>query len=372
MGPLAGLRVLELAGVGPSPMTGMMLADMGAEVIRVDRGQESIPAAGKDPSFRNKKSVVLNLKTKAGVEAFLKIAETCDVVMEGYRPGVVEKLGVGPEDCWKRNPGIIYARMTGWGQTGPLSPRAGHDINYISLTGALHAIGREGEKPVPPLNLIGDMAGGGMLMAFGIMSAVYERQSSGKGQVIDAAMLDGSALLMWMTHGNVATGHWDAETRGVNFLDSGAPYYEVYETKDGKYISVGPFEPQFYKVLLEEVGMDTKLVESQYDSGNWRELKREFEALFKTKTRDEWCDLLEHLDACFTPVLSINEAPHHPHNQARNVYSKVDGYWQPSPAPRFSRTPGSIRHGARDLGADTQDVLAGVGMSEQEIESLSA
>ena len=301
MGPLNGYRVLELAGIGPGPMTGMLLADMGAEVIRIDRASADTPASATDPSFRGKRSIVLDLKSADGVETLLRLVETADVITEGFRPGVVERLGIGPESCMQRNPKIVYGRITGWGQSGPLAQAAGHDINYIALTGALHAIGSQGQAPVPPLNLVGDMGGGGMLLALGIVAALLEAQTSGQGQVVDAAMTDGSALLMWMFHGMAAMGLHNAEERGVNILDGGAHFYNCYETADGKYVSVGAIEPQFFAELVERAGLDTAILGEQMDQDNWPRLKEQLAAVFRTKTCDEWCEILEGTDACFAP-----------------------------------------------------------------------
>jgi len=370
MGPLQGYRVLELAGIGPSPMTGMLLADMGAEVIRVERASKDTPATKTDPSYRGKRSIALDLKSEAGASTFLRLVESADVVTEGFRPGVAEKLGVGPEQCLERNPGIVYGRMTGWGQDGPLAQAAGHDINYIALTGALHAIGKAGEAPVPPLNLVGDMGGGGMLLALGILAALLESQKSGQGQVIDAAMTDGSALLMWMIHGFAAMGFHNADYRGVNVLDGGAHFYNCYETSDGKYVSIGSIEPQFYELLIEKAELDRETFGQQMDYTKWPGLKAELAAVFKTKTRDEWCTLLEGSDVCFAPVLSLTEAPDHPHNKARGTYVTVDGMAQPAPAPRFDRTPSEVRHGNRSLGSDTEVVLSDAGFSAEEIGAL--
>lgn len=370
MGPLEGYRVLELAGIGPGPMAGMLLADMGAEVIRIDRASKDTPASTKDPSFRGKRSIAVDLKSADGVETVLRLVETADVITEGFRPGVVERLGVGPEPCLKRNPGIIYGRVTGWGQSGPLAQAAGHDINYIALTGALHAIGGKGQAPVPPLNLIGDMGGGGMLLALGIVAALLEAQKSGQGQVVDAAMTDGSALLMWMFHGMAAMGLHDAGERGVNLLDGGAHFYNCYETADGKYVSVGAIEPQFFTELTERAELDPDVFSDQMDQPNWPRLKQQLAAVFSTKTCDEWCKILEGTDACFAPVLSLTEAPEHPHNQARKSYISVDGFVQPAPAPRFSRTPSEVLHGKRPAGGDTDTVLAQAGFTADEISAL--
>lgn len=372
MGPLHGFTVIELAGIGPSPMTGMMLADMGANVIRIERSTKLDPTQAKDVSFRGKKSVVLNLKSEEGREALLKMVEQADVLIEGYRPGVTEKMGLGPEDCWERNPKLVYGRMTGWGQDGPLAQAAGHDINYISLTGALYACGRPGETPVVPLNLVGDMGGGGMLLLSGVLAALLEAGKSGKGQVVDAAMVDGAAQLMWMFHGYHALGIWNERDRGVNFLDGGAHFYDSYETADNQYISLGSIEPQFYAQLVELAGLDAEQFSAQLDTSRWPELKQVLAKVFKTKTQAEWCDIMEGTDVCFAPVLSMTEAPKHPHNIERKTYIEVDGYTQPAPAPRFSRTPSEVQHGQRKLGEDGESVLFGAGFSASDIEKLKS
>lgn len=370
MGPLAGYRILEFAGIGAGPLTGMILADMGADVIRIERTAADTAASRTDPSYRGKRSIVLDLKSAGGADACLRLVESADGIIEGFRPGVAERLGLGPEHCLQRNPKIVYGRVTGWGQQGPLAHAAGHDINYIALTGALHAIGRSGEAPVPPLNLVGDMGGGGMLLALGIVAGLLEARGSGEGQVVDAAMTDGSALLMWMFHGFVETGFHNADNRGVNLLDGGAHFYNCYETADGKYVSVGSIEPQFYAKLIELAGLDPQVFGAQMDSANWPRLKKELAAVFKTKTRDAWCELLEGTDACFAPVLSLTEAPEHPHNKARNTYINVDGMVQPAPAPRFDRTPCEVRHGNRPVGSDTETILEEAGFSSKEIAAL--
>lgn len=371
MGPLNGFTVIELAGIGPAPMAGMILADMGAEVIRIERANAPDPRQMKDVSFRGKKSVVLNLKDSAGVEALLRMVENADVLIDPYRPGVCEKLGIGPEQCMARNPRLIFSRMTGWGQDGPLAHAAGHDINYISLTGALYATGRAGEKPVPPLNLVGDMGGGGMLLVNGILAALLETASSGKGQVIDAAMVDGAAQLMWMFHGFEALGVWDASQRGANILDGAAHFYDTYECADGQYISIGSIEPQFYAQLRELAELPEEFAE-QHDQSQWPALTTKLAEIFKQKTRAQWCELMEGSDVCFAPVLSMLEAPSHPANVARKTYFELDGVTQPAPAPRFSRTPSEVRHGARGIGEDTDAVLSAMGFAEQEIEQLRA
>ncbi len=369
MGPLRGYTVLELAGIGPAPMGGMLLADMGAEVIRIERVGAPDPKKSFDVSFRGKKSVALNLKDPAGVDTLLRMVENADVLIDPFRPGVCEKLGFGPEVCFERNQKLIFARMTGWGQDGPLARAAGHDINYISLTGALYATGRAGEKPVPPLNLVGDMGGGGMLLVQGVLAALLETASSGQGQVIDAAMVDGAAQLMWMFHGFSAAGAWDAGQRGTNLLDGGAHFYDAYECSDGHYISVGSIEPQFYALLMQLAELPEPFL-AQHDRTQWPDLASRLADVFRQKTRDEWCELMEGTDVCFAPVLSLEEAPQHPANQAREVYVEVDGITQPAPAPRFSRTPSQVNHGARALGQDTGSVLQAMGFGGDELQSL--
>jgi alpha-methylacyl-CoA racemase len=368
MGPLAGYRIIELAGIGPGPFCGMMLSDMGAEVIRVDR-----PGAGagrvKDVLARNRRSIALDLKKAEGVETVLRLVATADALFEGFRPGVTERLGLGPEVCLGRNPKLVYGRMTGWGQDGPLAHAAGHDINYIALTGALHAIGRPGERPVPPLNLVGDFGGGGMLLAFGIVCALLEAQKSGKGQVVDAAMVDGAAALMAMFFTMGAGGAFKAE-RGTNMLDGGAHFYDTYETSDGKHVCIGSIEPQFYALLLEKTGVDKARFAPQMDPAQWPALKEELARVFRTRTQAEWCVIMEGTDVCFAPVLSIFDAPRHPHNVARGTFVEVDGVMQPAPAPRFSRTGAEVSHPARQPGADTAAVLADCGFSDSEIAAL--
>jgi alpha-methylacyl-CoA racemase len=347
----------------------MVLADLGAEVISVERvgAQASKPAL--DCSRRGKRSISLNLKTREGVKALLKLTETADALFEGFRPGVTEKLGIGPEECMQRNPRLVYGRMTGWGQYGPLSGAAGHDINYISLTGVLSAIGRAGEKPVPPLNLVGDFGGGGMFLALGIVSALLETAGSGKGQVIDAAMTDGSAVLMSMFHSAYEMGQHSLE-RGTNRLDTGAHYYDCYETGDGKYISIGSIEPQFYAQLMDVAGLSRAEFGEQLDRRRWPELKQSLEQVFRQKTRAQWCELMEGTDICFAPVLDIHEARSHPHNQARQTYVDVDGMQQPAPAPRFSRTTPGIRFAARQYGSDTAAVLGELGFKPGQLEAM--
>ncbi|GMG88416.1 CaiB/BaiF CoA transferase family protein [Biformimicrobium ophioploci] len=374
MGVLNGIRVIELSGMGPCPMAGMLLADMGAEVIRVERSLKRDPIYAKDMSARGKKSIVINLKSEDGRAALLQLVAGADVLLEGFRPGVAEKLGIGPEECAQRNPRLVYGRMTGWGQDGPLAKAAGHDINYIALTGALHAIGRSGEKPAVPVNLIGDFGGGTMFLVMGVLGALLEAQRSGRGQVVDAAMVDGAANLMWMCHSFSAAGLWDASGRGNNLLDGGAFFYDTYETSDSKYIAVGAIEPQFYAELVQKAGLDPQRFNAgnQNNRAQWPENAAAFAEVFRTRTRAEWCELLEGTDACVAPVLSADEAPDHPHNRAREAYIDVDGYAQPAPAPRFSRTPSTVSGGQHAPGADTEQVLRAVGYSEEQVADLKA
>ncbi len=370
MGPLSGFKIIELAGIGPGPFCGMMLSDMGAEVIRVER-LSSADKAPKDVLARNRKSVALNLKNPAGVEAVLRLVDSADALFEGFRPGVTERLGLGPDECLARNERLVYGRMTGWGQDGPMAQAAGHDINYIGLSGALHAIGRAGERPVPPLNLVGDFGGGGMLLAYGMVCGLLEAQKSGKGQVVDAAMVDGAAALMAMFFSMSASGAF-SDQRGTNLLDGGAHFYDTYETSDGKHICIGSIEPQFYALLLEKAELDTQKYSEQMNPARWPELKEDLRQTFLRKTQDEWCSIMEGTDVCFAPVLSIFEAPDHPHNKARNSFQEIDGVMQPAPAPRFSRTIAEISHGARIPGEDTVSVLKDYGFSSDEIDTLSA
>ena len=370
MGPLNGYTVIELGGIGPAPMGGMMLADMGAEVIRIDRASGASALEMKDVSARGKKSVVINLKDPGGLETLLRMVENADVLIDPYRPGVCEKLGIGPDVCLARNSKLVFARMTGWGQEGPLAQSAGHDINYISITGALYAMGRKGEKPVPPLNLVGDMGGGGMLLANGVLAALLETANSGKGQVIDVAMVDGAAQLMWMFYGFQAIGLWDATQRESNMLDGGAHFYDTYECADGEYISLGSIEPQFYALLKELVGLSEEDFGAQNDQSGWPVMKEKLTAEIKKKTQAEWCEIMEGTDVCFAPVLNFMDAPSHPANVVRNTYIDVDGITQPAPAPRFSRTPSEVQHGAHDTGQDTDAVLTAMGFGEQELASL--
>ncbi len=373
MGPLAGLKILEFEAIGPGPFCGMMLADMGADVLLIDRPDDPRLGFGRDRWFdvmmRGRRSATLDLKSKDGVEAALALAAKADAVVEGFRPGVLERLGLGPEVLLARNPRLVVGRMTGWGQEGPLAPRAGHDINYIALTGVLHAIGRAGGAPVPPLNLVGDFGGGGMLLAFGIACALVEAQRSGKGQVVDAAMVDGASLLAAMFSGMLAAQRW-SEVRGQNVLDTGAPWYDVYETKDAKYVAIGAIEPKFYDELLERLGLQGRDLPKQNDRKGWPTLRKLFAGKFLEKSRDEWCTVFEGSDACFAPVLTFSEARAHPHNVARSAYTYVSKVDQPSPAPRFSRTPGAIRGAPPERGAGGRQALADWGFLDSEIENF--
>lgn len=335
-GPLAGLRVVEMAGIGPGPFCAMVLADLGAEVLRIER--PGSPASATDVLCRGRTLLALDLRQPAAVQDALALIDRADVLIEGFRPGVMERLGLGPEVCRARNPRLVYGRMTGWGQFGPLAKAAGHDINYIAISGALHGIGRSGEAPVPPLNYVGDFGGGAMLLAVGVLAALQERTRSGQGQVIDAAMTDGAALLSAMMYGFKAAGQWSNQ-RGENLLDGGAHFYDTYACADGRYVAIGAIEPQFYALLRERCGIaDDPTFDAQMDPAGWPLLKLRLADVLRTRTRDEWCALLEGTDACFAPVLDWDEAPHHPHNVARGTFVTVDGVVQPAPAPRFSRT----------------------------------
>ena len=370
MGALSGYKVIELAGIGPAPMGGMILADMGAEVIRIERPGAADPKVAEPISGRNKKSVVLDLKQGAGKAALMALIEQADALIDPYRPGVCEKLGLGPDACLARNPRLVFARMTGWGQTGPLAQAAGHDLNYIAITGALHAIGRRGERPVVPLNLVGDFGGGGMLLVTGVMGGLLEAAQSGQGQVIDVAMVDGTAQLMWMMQGFQQIGAWNAEEREANLLDGAAHFYDTYECADGKYVAIGAIEPQFYAELLARAEVTDPEFQAQHDAAQWPELKQKLGEVFKTKTRDEWDTLMAGSDACFAPVLTMVEATAYSANTERSVYTDVEGLTHPAPAPRFSRTPSQIRHGTQALGADTVSVLEDSGMEASAIRAL--
>ena len=375
MGPLAGLKILEFEAIGPGPFSGMMLSDMGADVLLIDRNDDPRLGLGRDRwsevMLRGRRSATLDLKSKDGAEAAQQLAAKADALIEGFRPGVMERLGLGPDVLLKRNPKLVYGRMTGWGQDGPLSARAGHDINYIALTGVLHAIGRAGGAPVPPLNLIGDFGGGGMLLAFGIACALVEAQRSGKGQVVDAAMVDGASLLAAMFSGMLATKRW-SEVRGENLLDSGAPWYDTYETKDGKYVAIGSIEPKFYEELLLRLGLQGKDLPKQHDRKGWPVLRTLFSATFKGKTREEWCTVFDGSDACFAPVLTFSEARLHPHNAARGNSVLSGRIEQPAPAPRFSRTPGAIRRAPPERGEGGKQALLDWGFSNLDLEKFKS
>ncbi len=371
-GPLSGIKVIEIAGIGPGPFTAMMLADMGAEVIRVDRAGSVSGDPGK-PNLeilnRGRRSIGVDLKSPDGVETVLALVEQADALIEGFRPGVAERLGIGPDVCLARNPKLVYGRMTGWGQDGPYAQAAGHDINYIALGGALAHFGRAGTKPTPPINVVGDFGGGGMLLAFGVACALVEAGRSGQGQVIDAAMVDGAAILMTMMWGFQALGIWGPF--GTNVLDTGAPFYDTYETADGKFISLGSLEPQFYAELLAHLGLTDEVdAARQMDQASWPELRERLTALFRSRTRDEWCEVLEKTDACFAPVLTMAEASEHPHMQARGTIVEDNGLPQPAPAPRFSRTPGAISRPPAWPGQHTDEVLADWSFSEDRIAKL--
>jgi len=366
------VKVIEIAGIGPGPFAAMMLADMGADVIRVDRAQAvtgAFDAPNKEVLNRGRRSVGIDLKSTDGVETLMRLVEQADALIEGFRPGVAERLGIGPDDCHARNPKLVYGRMTGWGQEGPYSQAAGHDINYIALGGALAHFGREGAKPTPPINLVGDFGGGGMLLAFGVACGIVEARASGKGQVIDAAMVDGTAILMTMMWGLRAIGFWEEE-RGVNVLDTGAPFYDTYETADGKFVSLGSLEPQFYAEMLERLEIDDAELPAQMDRSGWPKLRERLTELFKSKTRDHWCEILEGSDACFAPVLPMSEAAEHPHMKARGTIVEEFGLAQPAPAPRFSRTPGAIQGPPAWPGQHTDQALADWGFSPDEVAKL--
>jgi len=369
MGPLQGVRVVEVAGIGPGPFCAMLLADMGAEVVRVDRPASS-PATYPYVLARGRRSVAVDLKHPSGAGVVLRLAGSADVLLEGFRPGVAERLGIGPDACLARNPRLVYGRMTGWGQDGPLAGTAGHDINYVALAGALHPIGRAGEAPVPPLNLVGDFGGGGLLLAFGVVCALLEARGSGRGQVVDAAVLDGAALLMTLFHELAAVGLWRWE-RGANLLDGGAPFYGVYETSDGGYVSVGALEPGFYRQLLERLGIaEARDLPDQADQERWPELRERFAAVIRARSRDEWCRLAEGGDACLTPVLSPAEAPAHPHNRQRGTFVDTPEGPRPAPAPRFSRTPCAPPGPAPVPGQHTDAALADWGFTAEELAGL--
>ncbi|MGH8704260.1 MAG: CaiB/BaiF CoA transferase family protein [Burkholderiales bacterium] len=373
MGPLSGIKVLEFEAIGPGPFAGMLLADMGADVIVIDRPGSSDLGLKRerwmDVLMRGKRSVTLDLKSKQGASVALDLAARADALIEGFRPGVMERLGLAPDRVFARNPRLVYGRMTGWGQDGPLAARAGHDINYIALAGVLNAFGRKGEAPVPPLNLVGDFGGGGMLLGFGIACALVEARGSGKGQVVDAAMVEGASLLAAMFSGFLAAKQWHEE-RGANTLDTGAPWYDVYETGDARYVSIGAIEAKFYDDLLERLGLAREPLPKQHDRKGWPELRARFANAFKAKTRDEWCAVFEGSDACFAPVLSFSEARRHAHNAARKSFVTVAGIEQPAPAPRYSRTPATVRNAPPERGEGGREALEEWGFSAEEIARL--
>ncbi|MBV8139005.1 MAG: CoA transferase [Deltaproteobacteria bacterium] len=375
MGPLTGYRVIEFAGIGPGPMCAMLLSDMGAEVLRIDR----TAAAGLGISMRTKfdllnrgrRSVAFDLKKPEAIAAVMRLVEKADALIEGFRPGVMERLGLSPDQCLARNPRLVFGRMTGWGQVGPLAEAAGHDINYIALTGALHSIGRTGDRPLPPLNLVGDFGGGALYLALGVVAGLLEAQKSGKGQVVDAAMVDGASSLMTAIYGIKAAGMW-TNNRGENLLDTGAHFYEVYETSDGKFVSIGSIEAKFYEELLDLSGLKGQELPNQMDRTAWPALKQQLAKIFKSKTRDEWCKIMEGSDVCFAPVLSMEEAPKHPHNRHRGTFVEVEGVVQPGPAPRFSRTPGEVQRPPASPGEHTEEALHDWGFSTVDLEKLRA
>ena len=372
MGPLTGIRVVELAGIGPGPFCAMLLADLGAEVIRVDRTSQVDTGIDRGRKYnvlnRSRKSISVDLKNADGIETVLKLVENADALIEGFRPGVTERLGLGPDECIERNPALVYGRMTGWGQEGPMAHAAGHDINYIALTGALHAIGGA-DKPSPPLNVVGDFGGGGVFLAFGLCAALLESKNSGLGQVVDAAMTEGAASLMSSIYGMYASGGW-SNKREDNILDGGSYYYGVYETADNKFISIGSIEGKFHDVLLQITGLADASTIDRNDRSTWEEKKQRMEQLVRLKTRDEWDELMLGTDVCYAPVLNFEEAPKHPHNVARQSFVEVDGVMQPAPAPKFSRTPGTVQMPPPAPGQHTSEILSDWGFDADEIEKL--
>jgi alpha-methylacyl-CoA racemase len=373
MGVLSGYKIVEFAGIGPAPMGAMLLSDMGAEVLRLDRAEDANLGISTESKYnllgRGRRSVAIDLKRREGTELALKLIERADALIEGFRPGVMERLGLGPDVCQARNPKLVYGRMTGWGQDGPLALAAGHDINYIALTGALHSIGRRGEAPVPPLNLVGDFGGGGVYLALGVVAGLLEAQKSGRGQVIDVAMIDGASSLMAAIYGLRGAGVWN-DNRGENILDTGAHYYNVYETSDGKYVSIGSIEGKFYAELLRLTGLENEKLPRQNDRTQWPAFQERLKAVFKTKTRDQWCAIMEGSEVCFAPVLTMIEAPQHPHNRHRGTFVEVDGVVQPAPAPRFSRTPSKIQRPPARPGEHTEEGLRAWGFNASELEQL--
>jgi alpha-methylacyl-CoA racemase len=372
-GPLAGLRVVEMAGLAPAPFACTVLADLGADVIRVDRARPGadVFAVPGDPLARSRRSVGVDVKAQDGLDIVRRLVDRADVFVEGYRPGVAERMGLGPAECLERNPGLVYGRMTGWGQDGPMAPTAGHDINYIGIAGALEPVGRVGERPVPPLNLVGDFGGGGLLLAMGVLAALFERGRSGRGQVVDASMVDGAALLTTHLHGLRAAGLWGGE-RGANLLDGGAPFYDTYVAADGRYVAVGAIEQRFWTALLGVLGLDAGSLPDRMNPANWPAVREVLTARIATRTRDEWAKLAEGTDACLTPVLTPWEAADHPHNVARGTFVEVDGVVQPAPAPRFNRTPPGLPEPPPAPGSDTEQILTELGLTRENIETLKS
>ncbi|MDR5652144.1 CaiB/BaiF CoA transferase family protein [Ruixingdingia sedimenti] len=372
-GPLAGVRIVELGGIGPVPFAAMLLSDLGADIVRIDRITAHDGGAPIEPRFnllnRGRRSVAMDLKNPASVQAVLRLVAQADALLEGFRPGVAEKLGLGPDACAAANPRLVYGRMTGWGQDGPMAQEPGHDVNYISLSGVLHAIGRAGEPPAIPLNLTGDFGGGSLYLALGVVSAVLEARQSGRGQVVDTAMVDGSASLMTLIYGLVAAGYWQDE-RGVNRLDSGAPWYNVYECADGRYVSIGANETRFYNNAVRLLGLEGAGLPDQHDRAGWPMMKDRFAAAFRSRTRDEWVALAAGRETCIAPILSMSEAPHHPHLRARGTFVEVEGIVQPAPAPRFSRTEAAIQRPPAAPGEHTDEVLADWGFTSEDIGAL--
>jgi len=380
MGPLEGIRVVELAGIGPAPFCAMLLADMGAEIVRVDRaanvGHDDSRVggpAGEEHRFnllaRGRRNIAVDLKNPAGAAAALRLIDQADALVEGFRPGVMERLGLGPEPCLARNPRLVYGRMTGWGQDGPIAHTAGHDINYIALSGVLHSIGEAGGPPVPPLNLVGDFGGGALYLAMGVLAGIISARASGKGQIVDCSMVEGSASLMTMMYAALASGAW-TEQRGTNRTDGGAHYYQVYATKDGEYVSVGAIEPQFYALLLRHTGLEGENLPPQTDRAHWPEMQQKLAGIFKTKTRAEWVEIMEQTDICFAPVLRMSEALRHPHNRHRSSFVEVDGIAQPAPAPRFLGTPTRVARPPARIGEHTREILKDWGFAAEEIAAL--
>lgn len=377
MGPLRGITIIEMAGIGPAPFAGMLLADMGATLIRIDRREDAgLGVPGRAPKFdvlaRGRRSIALDMKSAEAKVVLMKLVATADGLIEGFRPGVIERMGIGPDVLLHANPRLVIGRMTGWGQAGPLADRAGHDIDYIAIAGALHAFGRKGTAPTPPLNLIGDFGGGGMFLAFGMVAAMLEAKTSGKGQVVDAAMVDGTAYLMGMFYAMRSAGRWQ-DQRGVNILDTGAPWYDVYQTKDAKWMAVGAIETKFYAELLQRLGLDQRTdLPKQFDTGRWEELRAVFTEVFQLKTRDEWARVFEGSDACVAPILSLDEAPQHSHMVARQALVQRDGVMQPAPAPRFSRTTAELGRAPVPPGEDTDAILGELGYDAADIAGLKS